>query len=223
MSIKENLLSIKSNLPAQVKLIAVSKTYPASAVEEAYKAGQRIFGENKVQEMCEKHEQLPTDIEWHLIGHLQTNKVKYIAPFVAMIHSVDSLKLLQEINKQAQKNNRIIKCLLQIYIASEETKFGLNKEECKVLLDGHEFKAMQNIKIAGLMGMATNTNDEKQIKNEFASLKTLFNEIKANYDHKNIELTELSMGMSSDYKIAIKEGSTMIRVGSSIFGARQYN
>ncbi|MBK6835776.1 MAG: YggS family pyridoxal phosphate-dependent enzyme [Bacteroidetes bacterium] len=223
MSIKDNLLTIKNSLPAQVKLIAVSKTYPASAVDEAYKAGQRIFGENKVQEMCEKHEQLPADIEWHLIGHLQSNKVKYMAPFVAMIHSVDSLKLLQEINKQAQKNNRVIKCLLQIYIASEETKFGLDKEECKALLNSIEFKGMNNIEIVGLMGMATNTDNTAQIKSEFASLRTLFTEIKSNFNHKNIQLTELSMGMSSDYKIAIKEGSTMIRVGSSIFGARQYS
>lgn len=223
MSIKDNLLKIKNSLPAQVKLIAVSKTYPASAAEEAYKAGQRIFGENKVQEMSEKHELLPKDIEWHLIGHLQSNKVKYMAPFVAMIHSVDSLKLLQEINKQAQKNNRIIKCLLQIYIASEETKFGLDKDECKALLNSAEFKAMNNIEIVGLMGMATNTDDNEQIKTEFASLQTLFNEIKNEYNHKNIQLSELSMGMSSDYKIAIEQGSTMIRVGSSIFGARQYN
>jgi pyridoxal phosphate enzyme (YggS family) len=223
MSIKENLLTIKKSLPSQVKLIAVSKTYPASAVEEAYKAGHRIFGENKVQEMSEKHEQLPKDIEWHLIGHLQSNKVKYIAPFVAMIHSVDSLKLLQEINKQAQKNNRIIKCLLQIYIASEETKFGLDKEECKALLSSAEFNAMRNIEIVGLMGMATNTDNALQIKTEFASLRSLFNEIRTNYIHKNIQQSELSMGMSSDYKIAIEEGSTMIRVGSSIFGARRYN
>ncbi|MFY8184648.1 MAG: YggS family pyridoxal phosphate-dependent enzyme [Bacteroidia bacterium] len=223
MSIKENLLTIKKSLPSQVKLIAVSKTYPASAVEEAYKAGHRIFGENKVQEMSEKHEQLPKDIEWHLIGHLQSNKVKYIAPFVAMIHSVDSLKLLQEINKQAQKNNRVIKCLLQIYIASEETKFGLDKEECKALLSSAEFNAMRNIEIVGLMGMATNTDNALQIKTEFASLRSLFNEIRTNYIHKNIQQSELSMGMSSDYKIAIEEGSTMIRVGSSIFGARRYN
>lgn len=223
MSIKENLLTIKKSLPSQVKLIAVSKTYPASAVEEAYKAGHRIFGENKVQEMSEKHEQLPKDIEWHLIGHLQSNKVKYIAPFVAMIHSVDSLKLLQEINKQAQKNNRVIKCLLQIYIASEETKFGLDKEECKALLSSAEFNAMRNIEIVGLMGMATNTDNALQIKTEFASLRSLFNEIRTNYIHKNIQQSELSMGMSSDYKIAIEEGSTMIRVGSSIFGTRRYN
>lgn len=223
MSIKDNLLEIKNSLPSQVKLIAVSKTYPASAVEEAYKAGQRIFGENKVQEMCEKHELLPTDIQWHLIGHLQSNKVKYVAPFVAMIHSVDSLKLLQEINKQAQKNNRTIKCLLQIYIASEETKFGLDKEECKGLLNSPEFKTMNNIEIVGLMGMATNTDNTAQIKSEFASLQALFTEIKNTYNHKNIQLSELSMGMSSDYKIAIEQGSTMIRVGSSIFGARQYN
>jgi hypothetical protein len=221
MSIKDNLLSIKNNLPSQVKLIAVSKTYPASAIEEAYNAGQRIFGENKVQEMCEKQGQLPKDIEWHLIGHLQSNKVKYIAAFVAMIHSVDSLKLLQEINKQAQKNNRVIKCLIQIYIASEETKFGLDKAECKTLLESQEFQSMCNIKIVGLMGMATNTKNSEQIKNEFASLKSLFNEIKSNYTHKNLQLAELSMGMSSDYKIAIEQGSTMIRVGSSIFGTRQ--
>lgn len=220
MNIELNLKQIKASLPPQVKLIAVSKTYPTSIVKTAYLAGQRIFGENKVQEMCEKHEQLPKDIEWHLIGHLQSNKVKYIAPFVAMIHSVDSLKLLQEINKQAQKNNRTLKCLLQIYIAQEETKFGLSKEECFSLLNSTNFKQLENIEIVGLMGMASNTSNTAQIRKEFQSLHELFTEIKLQYHHKTIHLTEISMGMSSDYKIAIEEGSTMIRIGSSIFGSR---
>lgn len=221
MSIKDNLINIKASLPSIVKLIAVSKTYPASTVNEAYLAGQRVFGENKVQEMCEKYEQLPKDIEWHLIGHLQSNKVKYIAPFVYMIHSVDSLKLLQEINKQAQKNNRIIKCLLQIYIAQEDTKFGLSRDECLNILNSEEFKSLVNIEVVGFMGMASNTDNREQIKKEFHSLKNFFTEIKA--QKSELKFTEISMGMSSDYPIAIEEGSTMIRVGSLIFGQRNYH
>ncbi|MCD6066081.1 MAG: YggS family pyridoxal phosphate-dependent enzyme [Bacteroidetes bacterium] len=213
-SVAQHLLEIKKELPAQVKLIAVSKTYPVDVVMLAYEAGQRVFGENKVQEMCEKQEQMPKDVEWHLIGHLQTNKVKYIAPFVSLIHSVDSLKLLQEINKQAQKNNRVIDCLLQIYIAQEETKFGLSPEECVALLESDAYKQLNNIRVVGLMGMASNTEKEEQIRKEFRELKKLKDRYPA--------FKEMSCGMSSDYKIAIEEGSTMIRVGSSIFGKRNY-
>jgi len=220
ITIADNLLSIKNKLPEQVKLIAVSKTYLAENILEAYQTGHKIYGENKVQELVEKHEQLPKDIEWHLIGHLQSNKVKYIASFVSLIHSVDSLKLLQEINKQALKNNKVISCLLQIYIASEETKFGLSEEECLALIHSSAFKELNNIKIVGLMGMASNTEDTNQIKKEFSQLKKFFDQISSTTKLPNIEWKELSMGMSSDYKIAIEEGSTMIRVGSSIFGKR---
>jgi PLP dependent protein len=213
-TVAHNLLELKKELPSHVKLIAVSKTYPADVVKLAYDAGQRIFGENKVQEMCDKYEQLPKDIEWHLIGHLQSNKVKYMAPFVSLIHSVDSLKLLQEINKQALKNNRVIDCLLQIYIAQEDTKFGLSEEECHALLASEEYKQLKNIRVIGLMGMASNTDNREQIHREFKALKKL----KDQYP----QFTEMSCGMSSDYKIAIEEGSTMIRVGSSIFGKRNY-
>jgi PLP dependent protein len=213
-SIEENLAEIKSKLPLHVTLIAVSKTYPAEAVMEAYTAGQRVFGENKVQEVCEKKELLPNNIEWHLIGHLQSNKVKYIAPFVSLIHSIDSFKLLQEVNKQAQKNNRVINCLLQIYIATEETKFGLSFEECEELLQSEDYKKLNNIKVLGLMAMASNTDNTEQIRNEYKSLKHFFD--------RQTGLSILSMGMSGDYKIAIEEGSTMIRVGSSIFGKRNY-
>jgi pyridoxal phosphate enzyme (YggS family) len=211
---------INELLPYGAKLVAVSKTKPISAIEALYAQGQRIFGENKVQEMVEKHAALPKDIQWHLIGHLQTNKVKYIAPFVSLIHSVDSLKLLEEINKQAQKNNRVIDCLLQVYIAQEDTKFGLDKEELLDLLSHPSFKSLQNIKICGLMGMASNTDDEVVITQEFQTLNHLFNEIKAKYFIANERFTELSMGMSSDYKIALKQGATLIRIGSLLFGSR---
>lgn len=221
MSIAENLHHIKSALPTHVTLIAVTKTHPVEKLMEVYKAGHKIFGENKVQEMCEKAELLPKDIEWHLIGHLQSNKVKYIAPFVAMIHSVDSLKLLQEINKQAQKNGRVIPCLLQIYIAKEDTKFGLSFEEAKDLIASESFQQLQNIKILGLMGMASNTDDQTIVENEFRYLKSFFDELKKDHS-SNVDLSILSMGMSSDYLLAIKCGSTMIRVGSSIFGQRNY-
>jgi pyridoxal phosphate enzyme (YggS family) len=211
---------INELLPYGAKLVAVSKTKPVSAIEALYDQGQRIFGENKVQEMVEKQAALPKDIQWHLIGHLQTNKVKYIAPFVSLIHSVDSLKLLEEINKQAQKNNRVIDCLLQVYIAQEDTKFGLDKEELLDLLSHPSFKSLQNIKICGLMGMASNTDDEVVITQEFQTLNHLFNEIKAKYFIANERFTELSMGMSSDYKIALKQGATLIRIGSLLFGSR---
>jgi pyridoxal phosphate enzyme (YggS family) len=219
MSIAENLKKIKSNLPAQVTLIAVSKTKPVELVKEAYEAGQRDFGENYIQELEDKHKQLPADIRWHAIGHLQSNKVKHIAPFVHLVHAVDSLKLLQEINKQALKNNRVIDCLLQIYIAQEETKFGFSFDECEELLQSEELKQLQNIRIVGFMGMATNTDNEVQIRNEFRSLKNFYDKLKIQCSAFNI----ISMGMSSDYKIAIEEGSTMIRIGSSIFGERNYS
>ncbi|WP_428665676.1 YggS family pyridoxal phosphate-dependent enzyme [Runella sp.] len=213
MSIAENIQKIEAEIAPNARLIAVTKTKPVEMLMEAYDAGFKRYGENKVQEMATKYEQMPKDIEWHLIGHLQTNKVKYIAPFVAMIHSVDSLKLLQEINKQAAKNNRVIDCLLQLFIAQEETKFGLSEEEAKDLLASAEFGQLKNVRIAGLMGMASNTEDEDQIRREFRGLK-LF------YDSLNLPLTELSMGMSSDYLIAVQEGSTLVRVGSAIFGSR---
>ncbi|KHJ38415.1 pyridoxal phosphate enzyme, YggS family [Pedobacter glucosidilyticus] len=221
MSITDNLLKLKKEIEQEdVKLIAVSKTKPVEDIMEAYDAGQRLFGENHVQELVEKHEALPKDIEWHLIGHLQSNKVKYIAPFIHLIHSVDSLKLLQEINKQAAKNNRVINCLLQVYIADEETKYGLGFDEVIDLLRSDEFAALENIKIVGLMGIATNSDNEKQIKEEFYELKTLFDGVKASYFRKDEDFKEISMGMSTDYKIAIEQGSTMVRIGSDIFGKR---
>lgn len=218
--IAENLLRLKKEIPENVQLIAVSKTKPASDILEAYAVGQRVFGENKVQEMCDKYEVLPKDIEWHLIGHLQTNKVKYIAPFVTLIHAVDSLKLLKEINKEAQKNGRIINCLLQFHIAQEETKFGLDFDEVSEILKDDEFLLLENVNIVGLMGMATFTEDVEQIKEEFRTLSNYFQIIKSHYFKFNPDFKEISMGMSGDYKIAIEEGSTMIRVGSSIFGRR---
>lgn len=218
-NIKENINKIKSNIPKNVTLVAVSKTYPNSAILEAYEAGQKFFGENKVQELVAKYETLPKDIEWHMIGHLQTNKVKYIAPFVHLIHGIDSLKLLTEVNKRAQSNQRNINVLLQIHIAKEETKFGFSEEEVISLFQSNELTKLTNIAVVGLMGMATNTPNKEQIRNEFKGLKSLFQKLST----LNSKLTILSMGMSSDYKIAIEEGSTMIRVGSSIFGERNYN
>ncbi len=212
MYIANQLISIKSKLPKTVTLVAVSKTKPNADIQAAYNAGQRIFGENKVQELVKKEEELPKDIQWHMIGHLQRNKVKFIAPFVALIHAIDNLKLLQEIDKRAGQNNRKIDCLLQVHIAKEDTKFGFEIHEIKeVLLTTSSFK---NISIIGLMGMATFTNDNNQIKEEFESLKTVFDSI------KNDKLTTLSMGMSGDYKLAIEQDSTMVRVGSAIFGHR---
>jgi pyridoxal phosphate enzyme (YggS family) len=217
MSIAQNLLKIKSTLPEQVTLVAVSKTKPVADLMEAYEAGQRIFGENKIQEMAEKWEQMPKDIQWHMIGHVQTNKVKFMAQFVSLIHGVDSLKLLQEINKQAQKNNRVIDCLLQIHIAEEETKFGLDEKELATLLSSNEFQEMKNIRIVGLMGMATFTDNKEQIKKEFTHLKSIFDAIRTEAIHR---VSTLSMGMSGDYQLAIECGSTMVRIGSSIFGGR---
>lgn len=223
MSISDRIKSITSTFPETVKLIAVSKTHPAAAVQEAYDGGQRIFGENKVQEMTEKYELLPKDIKWHLIGHLQTNKVKYIAPFVSMIHSIDSLKLLKEVDKRAKQNERVIDCLLQVYIADEDTKFGLLPTEAKELLESDEFENLKNIRIVGLMGMATFTDNLNQIEREFESLKTLFEELSSTIEHSpQWQPREISMGMSSDYELAIKQGSTLVRIGSSIFGARDY-
>jgi pyridoxal phosphate enzyme (YggS family) len=221
MSIAKNLTEIKSQLPAHVTLVAVSKTKPVADLMEAYNVGQRIFGENKIQEMTEKWEQMPKDIEWHMIGHVQTNKVKFMAEYVSLIHGVDSLKLLQEINKQAKKHNRVIDCLLQIHIAEEETKFGLDELELNEILkqvqnDKSEF---ENIRIVGLMGMATFTENQNQIEKEFNHLKSIFDKLNK-LSNINYQLSILSMGMSGDYQLAISCGSTMVRIGSSIFGAR---
>jgi len=224
MSIRENLQKIRSELPPHVTLVAVSKTKPLNMIQEAYEAGQRDFGENYAQELAEKETLLPKDIRWHAIGHLQTNKVKYIAPFVHLIHAVDSSKLLEEIDKQALKNKRVIDCLLQIYIAKEETKFGFSFEECEGYLKTDDFKKLENIRVAGLMGMATNTSNDKQIRGEFGSLNEFYKKLRSeNPETSNFKLQTLSIGMSSDYKIAIEEGSTLVRIGSSIFGERNYN
>lgn len=218
MSIAGNLQHVSASLPDHVTLIAVSKTKPDELIMEAYDAGQKDFGENYVQELADKQARLPKDIRWHFIGHLQSNKVKYIAPFVHLVHSVDSLKLLQEINKQALKNNRTIDCLLQVHIAQEDTKFGFSFGECKALLESADYKALGNVRLKGLMGMASNTAQETQVAREFSGLQAFFNDLKALYPF----LEELSMGMSGDYQLAVKNGSTMIRVGSSIFGERSY-
>lgn len=220
MSIKENLLSIKNDLPENVTLVAVSKTWPVDDLIEAYNAGQRIFGENKIQEMADKFEVMPKDCEWHMIGHVQTNKVKYMAPFVSLVHGVDSLKLLAEINKQGLKNSRIINCLLQMHIAEEDTKFGLDETELKEILSSEEFKTMENICVTGLMGMATFTENKEQVGKEFAHLKVVFDKLAAQPETRNFKPETLSMGMSGDYKLAIDYGSTMIRIGTNIFGGR---
>lgn len=221
MSIGDKILKYKSEIESDgVKLVAVSKNHPAEAVQEAYEAGQRVFGENLVQEMVDKQAKLPQDIEWHLIGHLQSNKVKYIAPFVKLIESVDSLKLLKEIDKQAAKHNRVIDCLLQIYIADEDTKFGLQFDEAIELLRSDEFTELQHVRIVGLMGIATNNASEKQTQVEFNELKVFFDGIKLSFFRKADYFKEISMGMSADYKLAIEEGSTMVRIGSNIFGKR---
>ncbi len=222
MDIQANLKEVLTSLPAQVKLVAVSKFHPNESIEQAYRAGQRIFGESKVQELTGKYETLPKDIEWHFIGHLQTNKVKYIAPYIAMIHAVDSYKLLAEIDKQAAKNGRVIPCLLEIHIAQEESKYGFTFQECREMLEAGEWKNLTHICIAGLMGMATFTEDEREIKREFDSLKQFFNEIKQNYFADRDTFREISMGMSHDYPLAIEAGSTLVRVGSKIFGERIY-
>lgn len=220
MSIPQKIKTILEKIPANVKLVAVSKTKPKEDIIEAYEGGYRVFGENKPQELAQKYNELPKDIEWHFIGHLQTNKVKYIAPFVQLIHAVDSIKLLKEINKQALKNNRVIKCLLQFHIATEETKFGLNLNEARELLTSEDFKSLKSIQIVGVMGMATYTDNEVHIRNEFGNLKSIFESLQSSCFVNGNEFKEISMGMSGDYMLAIGEGSTMIRVGSTIFGSR---
>ena len=221
MSIADNISAIKKEIGnTGVKLIAVSKTKPLESITESYEAGQRIFGENMVQELVDKQKNLPKDIEWHLIGHLQTNKVKYIAPFISMIHSVDSMKLLLEINKHALKNNRVIDCLLQLEIADEDTKYGMDLAEAVELLRSDEFKELKNIQICGVMGIATLTENLGMTKEEFYELSTFFKGLKATFFPKDAAFTEISMGMSGDYKLAIEQGSTMIRLGSTIFGNR---
>jgi pyridoxal phosphate enzyme (YggS family) len=222
MSIAENIDLVKSHLSAHVQLIAVSKTKPVEMLMEAYNHGQRAFGENKVQEMTSKYEAMPKDIEWHFIGHLQTNKIKYMASFVHLIHGVDSFKLLKAINTEARKAARVISCLLQFHIAEEETKFGLSWEEAKEMLQSDEFAQLENVKVCGVMGMATFTDDETQIRKEFASLKHHFDRLKTTYFSGNGAFKDISMGMSGDYQIAVEEGSTMVRIGSTIFGERQY-
>jgi pyridoxal phosphate enzyme (YggS family) len=222
MEIKYNLEKIKNLIPSHVQLSAVSKTKPEIDILEAYNSGQRVFGENKAQEMAGKYQNLPKDIQWHFIGHLQTNKIKYISPFVTLIHSVDSAKLLLSIDKEAKRNNRIIDCLLQFYIATEESKFGFDLEEAKALLNSDTYKYMNNIRIAGVMGMATYTENEQLIRNEFKQLAEIFRELKNNYFNNTNSFKEISMGMSGDYQIAIEEGSSMLRIGSSIFGDRNY-
>jgi pyridoxal phosphate enzyme (YggS family) len=221
-NISDRIESLKRTLPLGVQLIAVSKYHPAEMIREAYDAGQRLFGENHVQEMAAKQPLLPADIQWHMIGHLQTNKVKYMISFVAMIHSVDSLKLLREINKQAQKVNRIVDCLLQLYVAQEDTKFGLTLEECRQMLAEGEWRQMNNVRLCGVMGMATNTNSDDEVKDEFIAIHNFFTEIKTQYFVNEPFFKEISMGMSNDYSLAVQCGSTMVRVGTSIFGARQY-
>jgi pyridoxal phosphate enzyme (YggS family) len=223
MSIAENIDLILANLPLNVKLVAVSKTKPAELLMEAYLHGQRVFGENKVQELVCKYEELPKDIEWHLIGHLQTNKVKYVAPFVYLIHGVDSFKLLKAIDLEAKKVNRIIPCLLQFHIAEEETKFGFSMDELIEMLTTPEFGNLQNVRISGVMGMATFTDDENQIRKEFAHLKAIFERLRIEHFSENSDFKDISMGMSGDYLIAIEEGSTMVRIGSTIFGERYTN
>ena len=220
MDVQANLKKVLADIPAHVRLVAVSKTKPVEMIQAAYEAGQRDFGENKAQDLAAKYPQLPQDIRWHFIGHLQTNKVKYIAPFVALIHAADSLKILKEINKQAMKNNRIIDCLLEFHIAREESKFGLDPATAEEILNAEEYKTLKNIRICGVMGMATYTDDTEQIRREFRQLKEIFGQLKEKYFSDAPYFKEISMGMSGDYPIAIEEGATIVRVGSKIFGAR---
>ena len=222
MNIADNLQQVLNELPEGVRLVAVSKFHPNKAIEEAYRSGQRVFGESKVQEMTAKYESLPKDIEWHFIGHLQTNKIKYIVPYVALIHGIDSYKLLVEVNKQAEKAGKVVNCLLQLHIAEEETKFGFSFDECRDMLAEGEWKTLSNIQLCGLMGMATNTDDNEQIEKEFCSLSSFFKEVKDSWFADTEVFRELSMGMSHDYHQAIAAGSTLIRVGSKIFGDRTY-
>jgi PLP dependent protein len=220
MDVGKNISVITKSLPAGVRLVAVSKTKPPEVIMEAYHAGHRIFGENKVQEMVQKQTDLPSDIEWHFIGHLQSNKVKYIAPFISLIHGIDSFKILKEVNKEGRKNNRIIPCLLQFHIAREDTKFGFSEEEAREMLASEAFAGMKNIIIAGVMGMATFTDDHEQVRSEFRLLKSIFESLKWDYFSDQQEFKEVSMGMSDDYSIAVEEGSTIVRIGSKIFGSR---
>ena len=222
MSVADKIIQLKSKLPENCTLVAVSKTKPSSMILDGYNGGHCDFGENKVQELVSKYEELPKDINWHMIGHLQRNKVKYIAPFVHLIHGVDSIKLLQEIQKQGAKNKRVIDCLLQVHIATEETKFGFDKAELLEFIKSKEAKEIPNVRIKGLMGMATYTEDQDRIKSEFSGLKQLFDEIKISTLPENIEIKILSMGMSGDFELALEAGSTMIRVGSLLFGGRKY-
>ena len=221
--IKDNLEKIRATVPEGVTLVAVSKTKPVSDIQEAYEAGQRVFGENYPQEMRDKHEVLPTDIQWHFIGHLQTNKIKYIIPFVTLIHSIDTANLLEAVNKEARKHDRVVDCLLQFHIALEETKFGLDLEEARQLLDSDAFKQMENVRSCGVMGMGTFTDNMDEVRKEFKHLKSIFETLKQDYFADQPQFKEISMGMSEDYPIAIEEGATMIRVGSKIFGPRNYN
>lgn len=221
--VKENLETVRKTIPSGILLVAVSKTKPVEDIQEAYDAGQRVFGENHALEMRDKHEVLPKDIDWHFIGHLQTNKIKYIVSFARMIHSIDTFNLLQAVNKEAAKRDKVIDCLLQFHIAEEETKFGLSMEEAEEILNSDVFKAMRNVRICGVMGMATNTDDMVQVRKEFKHLKEIFCTLKAKYFTDNEWFKEISMGMSHDYPIAIEEGSTIVRVGSKIFGERNYN
>jgi hypothetical protein len=223
MSISKNFKEVLSNIPATVKLVAVSKTKPNELIMDVYNSGHKVFGENKVQELVRKSEELPNDIEWHFIGHLQSNKVKYIAPFVSLIHAVDSLKLLRTINKEGKKNDRVISCLLQFHVADEDTKFGIDMNDVGGILRKEEYKEMEFVRIVGIMGMATYTNNEEQIRGEFRALKNIFNRIKEEFFADEESFKEISMGMSGDYSIAIEEGSTMVRVGSNIFGSRNYH
>jgi pyridoxal phosphate enzyme (YggS family) len=222
MSISENIISLRQNIPTHVKLVCVSKFNPKESILEAYENGERIFGESKVQELCEKYESLPKDISWHFIGHLQSNKIKFIVPFVSLIHGVDSFKLLSEIDKQAVKAGKTVNCLLQIHIAQEDTKFGFSGDELSAMLEAGEWKSLENIKLCGLMGMATFTDNIEQVRIEFRYLKTLFDQVKSTYFANETSFCELSMGMSDDYRIAIEQGSTLVRVGSLIFGHRNY-
>lgn len=222
VSIQQNIQSLREHIPVHVQLVCVSKFNPNESILEAYETGERVFGESKVQELCGKYEALPQDISWHFIGHLQTNKIKYIVPFVSLIHGVDSYKLLAEIDKQAAKAGKTVNCLLQIHIAREETKFGFSTNELIEMLGVGEWQALKNVRICGLMGMASFTDNREQIRTEFRGLKTLFDQVKTDYFSSEPSFSELSMGMSDDYQIAIEEGSTMVRVGSLIFGARQY-
>ena len=222
MNIQANLKEVLANLPESVRLVAVSKFHPAEAIESAYAIGQRIFGESKVQELQDKYEALPKDIEWHFIGHLQSNKVKYIAPYIALIHAVDSFKLLAEINKQAAKVDRVIPCLLEIHIAEEDSKFGFTMNSCREMLEKENWQQLRNVSIAGVMGMATYTDNQAQIRNEFESLHHFFQELKEKYFMDSPDFKEISMGMSQDYQLAVEAGSTLVRVGSNIFGERNY-